>query len=155
MSVIRDMSHSAIGPCGLSKQSPFGDTLRYASTAFFKSSLECGEYAGGRAWGLFQRTGALRRETWKCERHRCVSNEVMRDLGFEYVHAPLQEFGNILMKSIGNSKRICTCWQVALFAPVSYCAPVYICVYLCVSVCICTKVHGCLVNDSAVYRRDE
>merc|ERR1719199_2296138 len=45
MSVTLDTSHSPIGPCGQSEQSPFGDSLRYASIAPLSSSLDCGENA--------------------------------------------------------------------------------------------------------------
>ena len=48
MSVTRDTSHFTIGPCGPSKQSPFGDISRHARTALSSCSLECGENAGGR-----------------------------------------------------------------------------------------------------------
>ena len=45
MSVTRDMSHSPIRPWGAFDQSPFGDSLRYASTAFLSIALDCGENA--------------------------------------------------------------------------------------------------------------
>ena len=46
MSVTRDTSHSPIGPCGPSEQSPLGDTLRHALRALSSSALEGGENAG-------------------------------------------------------------------------------------------------------------
>ena len=45
MSVTRDMSHSPIGLCGPFDQSPFGDSLRYVSTAFLSTTWDCGENA--------------------------------------------------------------------------------------------------------------
>ena len=46
MSVVLDTSHSPIGPCELSEQSPFGDCSRHASTALLSSALDCSEIAG-------------------------------------------------------------------------------------------------------------
>ena len=46
MSVTRDTSHSAIGPCGPLKQLPCGDNLRHASTALLSCTLDSGENAG-------------------------------------------------------------------------------------------------------------
>ena len=45
MSVTRDTSHSPIRPWGPFGQSPFGDSLRYVSTAFLSTALDCGENA--------------------------------------------------------------------------------------------------------------
>ena len=46
MSVTFETSHSPIGPCGQSEQSPFGDSCRYAATASLSSTLDCGENIG-------------------------------------------------------------------------------------------------------------
>ena len=46
MSVTRDTSHSAIGPCESLEHSPFGDNLRHESTALLSCTLDCGENAG-------------------------------------------------------------------------------------------------------------
>ena len=46
MSATSDTSQSPIGPCGPSEQSPFGDSLRHASTALLSSALDCGENTG-------------------------------------------------------------------------------------------------------------
>ena len=46
MSVTLETSQSPSGPCGLLEQSPFGDSLRHASTALRSSALDCGENAG-------------------------------------------------------------------------------------------------------------
>ena len=53
---------------------------------------------------------------------------------FAGVHAPLQESGDMLIKSIRNrikrseDKRICACWYITLIASVSARVPVSICV---------------------------
>ena len=45
MSVTLDTSHPAIDSCGQPEQSPFGESLRYESTAPLSSVLDCGENA--------------------------------------------------------------------------------------------------------------
>ena len=47
MSVILDTSHSPIGPCGPLEQSPFGDSLRHASTALLSCTFDSGKNAAG------------------------------------------------------------------------------------------------------------
>ena len=49
MSVTRDTSHVLIGPCGPSKHSPLGDSLRHMSTALLSCTLDCGENARAKA----------------------------------------------------------------------------------------------------------
>ena len=43
MSVMRDMSHSPIGPCGPLRQSLFGDRFTHSKRALLNSALSCGE----------------------------------------------------------------------------------------------------------------
>ena len=43
MSVTLDTSHSPIGPCGQSEQSPFEDSWRYVATAFVSCFWDRGE----------------------------------------------------------------------------------------------------------------
>ena len=45
--VMRDTSHSAIGPCTSWEQSPPGDSLMHASTAVWSSFRDCGEKTKG------------------------------------------------------------------------------------------------------------
>ena len=52
MSLTRDTSQASIGPCGLLKHSPFGDSLRQVSTALLSCILECGENAAVGADGI-------------------------------------------------------------------------------------------------------
>ena len=59
MSVMRDTSHSAIGPSGPLEQSPFGDTWRHVSTALLSSALECGENARNGRQGRKERFKTL------------------------------------------------------------------------------------------------
>ena len=47
MSVILDTSHSPIGPCGPLEQSPFGDSLRHASTALLSCTFDSDKNAAG------------------------------------------------------------------------------------------------------------
>ena len=90
MSVTRDTSHSPIGPCGPLEPWPCGDSLRYASTAFLSCALDCGENTG-----VVAHTGLLK---------LCIP------------HGPLQECGEMLIRSTRNGiqrcdgKRICT-WR--------------------------------------------
>merc|ERR1712159_811343 len=89
ISVTRNTSHSPIGPCGPLGQSPFGQSFRCASTARLSSALDRGENTG-----VVAHTGLLK---------LCIP------------HAPLQECGDVLIRSISNGiqrcddKLICTC----------------------------------------------
>ena len=90
ISVTRDTSHSPIGPCGPLEQSPCGHILMCASTAVLSSALDCGENTG-----VVAHTGLLK---------------------LFIPHAPLQQCGEMLIRSIRNGiqrcdgKRICT-WR--------------------------------------------
>ena len=76
MSVTLKTSHSPICPYGPFRQSPFGESLRHASTDLLSSTLNCGRNSG-RDWGseglsLFKHLEKLKgRETvleWKRDR---------------------------------------------------------------------------------------
>ena len=45
MSLTRDTSHAAIGPCGPPEHWPFGDSLRQPSMALLSCTLDCGANA--------------------------------------------------------------------------------------------------------------
>ena len=87
--VMRDTSHSPIGPCGPLGQSPFGDNLRHASTALLSLGLECGENAGGgTGWDTGEIVGLSFKfwESYNESTSRCILYEAGSGLG---------EIGNI------------------------------------------------------------
>ena len=133
-----DTSHSQIGPCGWLGQSPFGDNFRHATTAVLSSGVDCGEKAGmGRGGVRWDRgeTGGLSSKFWDSYNQSRSSFGCQRDWGYVFAHAPpLQEFGDMLKRSITNKiqshgKRICACWCIAFVV----CVGARFCVYLRIS----------------------
>ena len=127
MVLMPDTSHSPISPCGPFRQSPFGNNSRHESTARLSSGLDCGENAG---WDGVVRSGSgqggtvgLSSKFWHSY-NESTSRFILyeagfvfgRDQGCVFAHAPpLQEFGDMLTRSIRNriqnrdGKQICAC----------------------------------------------
>ena len=112
---ILDTSHSSIGPCGPSEQSPFGNASTHASTASLSSwSFENAGGGGGDAlaweanhYGLVLHI--VRRSWTKWWLMLGIKVYIIRDrvtvvtrLGCALAYAPLHGFGDILMRSIKN-----------------------------------------------------
>ena len=162
MSVTRDTSHSAIGPFGPSKQSPFGNFLRQISTALLSCPLAYGENAGDEPHSSrdkFETWGHLERACSSASVKICIEwgrVDWMRAWDFAFVHAPLQEVGDILITIITNNiqkyedKWICACWWIALLffcVSLSECVSVSLYESLCVIVWVYNLIlHGVLVS---------
>ena len=134
ISVTSDTSHSAIGPCGPSEQSPSGDISRHSSTASLSSSLE--ENAAV-VWRVVK-LGEVERKVDSVRVN--VYSVLGRNWECKFARSPLQECGNMPTTSTGNTiqryqdKRVCVC--------VCY----LLCFCLCLSACNCELsvcVHGC------------
>ena len=147
MSVIRDTSHSPIGPFG--PLTPFRDNFRNTLTVFLSSCLDRGENAGV-SWSKGE-TAGLSSKFWQSYNEstsRFISRvRVWVRLGYTLCNTPpLQEFGDMLARSIRNriesrgGKRICVCWCVALGLVVCVCVSVSVCVCVRVSVRECINV---------------
>ena len=136
-----DTSHSTIGPCQPSGQSPFGDNFRHASTALLRPGLDSGEKAGARRGGVGWERGetvvGLTSKIWdsyNSSESRFILCKAgfgfARDWGCAFAHPPLQEFSDMLTMSIRNriqsreGKKICA--------------------YMCIDFVICICVRACL-----------
>ena len=86
MSVTRDTSNSAIGPCESLEHSPFGDNLRHVSTALLSYTLDCGE------------KGQALCETGQTSSLRCICVSLC---------IPLQEFVKVPIRSAQDKAQRC------------------------------------------------
>ena len=100
MSVTRDTAHSLMGPCGSSAQSPFGDSVRHASTALRISSLDCGEKAVAEGRGSGNEFQSFK--NW-CQ----YEGQSLYEAVHVYVHTPLQEFDEMLIRNINSRIQKC------------------------------------------------
>ena len=155
MSVTLDTSHSAIGPCGLSGQSPSGDNFRHASTALLSSLPVCGENAGGAGGGAVGLSS--KNLGWPERKYASVRVKIWSKVGFgfggdwgcAFVHAPQQKFGNALIRSMRNripsreGKQICALGILILLVPLCprVCLHTIQAVYLRIYAQACYNIH--------------
>ena len=120
----------------------------HASTAVSSSVLEGGENAGSGGRAIMLSINYWDSNEKVCK-YDCMSVKiyiglgrvhVKGDRGCAFVHAPLQDVGDILIliKSVRKriqkceGKRVCACWWIALFVSVP--------------ACVCEEANGCTVK---------